>query len=187
MSCQLLELLVKCFLLLFIFLGVLVELLLLLLHAPVVNLLEFFLLLQLIVGRLRLLSNDARLIQLHLHRRQLVRKLCIFAVNLWYLGQLAHVDEALCLQFEPLLLEALEGGTHAELNEEVAQELVRVLEAVALLLIWRLVVVCCLSVTIALTKEFESLLSIVDESVVVIKVCIRISARALCIDIVGCV
>lgn len=61
------------------------------------------------------------------------------------------------------------------------------LEAVALLLIWRLVVVCCLSVTIALTKEFESLLSIVDESIVVIKVCIRVFTRALCIDIVGCV
>lgn len=61
------------------------------------------------------------------------------------------------------------------------------LKAVALLFYLRLVVICWLSVTIALTKKFESLLSIVNESIIVIKVRIWVLTRALCIDIVGCV
>jgi len=104
-----------------------IQLLLLLLHASVVDLLEVALLLQLVVCRSSFLCNYARFIKLVLKHCELIRKLGVRSVDLRDVWQVTCVELALRFQFVPLLLEALKSALHAELDEEVPQEFVRVL------------------------------------------------------------
>ena len=59
------------------------QFLFLLLHAPVVDLLEVSLLAQFIIRRSGLLGDDPSLVQLFLQHGKLIRQLSILAIDLW--------------------------------------------------------------------------------------------------------
>lgn len=92
-----------------------------------VYLLEISLLSQLVVGRPGLLRSDSGLIQLLLQGTNLITQFLVLLVNGWNLWHQALIQFTLGLKLKPLLLERIQSLLHSELDEEVAEELVRFL------------------------------------------------------------
>ncbi len=91
-----------------------------------IDLLEVSLLAQFVVGGARLLGDDSGLIELFLENGQLVRQLCVLAIDLGNIRKSSR-ELLLGLVLAPLLLKGFESLAHAKLDKEVADKLITVL------------------------------------------------------------
>lgn len=103
-----------------------VQLLLLLLHSLVVHLVQVLLTQQLLVGPLRFLSHDDRLVQLLTQTADLPLHLLTLLVLPRH-SLTPHGGTPTLLQLVPLLLEMVEALPHLVPDEEVTEELVHLL------------------------------------------------------------
>ena len=93
-----------------------------------VDLLEVPLLSEFVISRPALLGDDPCLIHLLLQMSEDVGQLDVLFVDLWDLGHLADVEVSFGLELKPFLGEAVQCSLHAELDEEIPEELITVLD-----------------------------------------------------------